>query len=125
GNGFRCERIERWDTPLKRECRGFREYPSGFSPIPEKTRAASPDIGIGTESAELTLRNMLLDDVKTELRIRHYSLRTEEAYVGWIRRFIVFNGKRHPREIAEEEIQAFLAHLAVERHVSASTQNQA
>lgn len=68
---------------------------------------------------------MLLDDVKTELRIRHYSRRTEEAYVGWIRRFIVFSGKRHPRELGGEEIQAFLAHLAVERRVSASTQNQA
>jgi integron integrase len=68
---------------------------------------------------------MLLDDVRTELRIRHYSHRTEEAYVGWIRRFIIFNGKRHPGEMGEGEIQSFVAHLAVERHVSASTRNQA
>jgi len=68
---------------------------------------------------------VLLDDVKSALRIRHYSLRTEESYVGWIKRFILFSGKRHPREMGEPEIQAFLEHLAVERRVSASTQNQA
>ena len=68
---------------------------------------------------------MLFDDVKAELRVRHYSRRTEESYLAWIKRFILFNAKRHPREMAEPEIQAFLAHLAVEKHVSASTQNQA
>ena len=55
---------------------------------------------------------------------RHFSLRRAEAYVGWIRRFIVFHGKRHPRELGELEVSAFLAHLA-EKGVSASTQNQA
>jgi site-specific recombinase XerD len=59
------------------------------------------------------------------VRSRHYSPRTEEAYVGWIRRFILFHGKRHPDEMAEPEITAFLSHLATERHVAASTQNQA
>jgi integron integrase len=108
-----------------REGVGFREYLSDISPTLEGIRAATPDIGVGTPDAMLRLRNMLLDDVKMELRIRHYSRRTEDAYVGWIRRFIVFNGKRHPSEMGEREIQAFLAHLAVERHVSASTQNQA
>ena len=68
---------------------------------------------------------MLLDDLKTELRIRHYSRRTEESYVGWVRRFILFNAKRHPREMGSPELQAFLAHLAVQQGVSASTQNQA
>ena len=68
---------------------------------------------------------MLLDDVKEELRIRHYSRRTEDAYAGWIKRFILFNGKRHPREMGATEIHAFLTHLAIDRHVSASTQNQA
>jgi integrase len=76
-------------------------------------------------NAEVELRDMLLDDIRKELRIRHHSHRTEEAYVGWIRRFIIFNGKRHPEEMGESEIESFLAHLAVERHVSASTQNQA
>jgi len=59
------------------------------------------------------------------LRVRHYSLRTEEAYVGWIRRFIVFHGKRHPREMGKEEITTFLTRLAVQGKVAASTQNQA
>ncbi len=67
----------------------------------------------------------LLDQVRHELRVRHYSLRTEEAYVQWIRRFILFHNKRHPREMAETDINAFLSYLAVERNVAASTQNQA
>ncbi len=68
---------------------------------------------------------MLLDDLKTAIRIRHYSRRTEEAYVGWVRRFILFNGKRHPKEMGDPELQAFLTHLAIKKQVSASTQNQA
>lgn len=67
----------------------------------------------------------LLDQVRACIRAKHYSLRTEEAYVDWIRRFILFHAKRHPRGMALAEIQAFLTYLAVERHVSASTQNQA
>jgi integron integrase len=62
--------------------------------------------------------------VRRETRVRHYSLRTEEAYVSWIRRFIVFHGKRHPRELGQPEVRAFLEGLAT-RGVSASTQNQA
>ncbi len=67
----------------------------------------------------------LLDRVREAIRARHYSLRTEEAYVAWIRRFIVFHGKRHPLEMGEMEINAFVSALAVEGHVSASTQTQA
>ena len=67
----------------------------------------------------------LLDVVRTALRARHYSPRTEDAYVGWIRRFILFHGRRHPREMGDVEINTFLSHLAVEGHVAASTQNQA
>jgi integron integrase len=67
----------------------------------------------------------LLDQVRDIIRAKHYSIRTEEAYVDWIRRFILFHHKRHPMEMAEPEIEAFLTHLAVERHVAASTQNQA
>jgi len=66
-----------------------------------------------------------LDRVRTELRARHYSRRTEDAYVGWIRRYILFHGKRHPQEMAEPEVNTFLTHLAVSERVSASTQNQA
>jgi len=59
------------------------------------------------------------------VKARHYSPRTECAYVGWIRRFILFHGKRHPEERGERKITAFLSSLATEGHVSASTQNQA
>jgi integron integrase len=67
----------------------------------------------------------LLDQVREAIRMRHYSIRTEEAYVGWIRRFILFHGKRHPLELGEDEITQFLSALAVQGEVSASTQNQA
>jgi integron integrase len=67
----------------------------------------------------------LLDQVRELIRIRHYSIRTEHAYVQWIRRFILFHGRRHPRELGATELTAFLSDLAVRRNVSASTQNQA
>jgi len=67
----------------------------------------------------------LLNQVRDAIRARHYSYRTEEAYVGWVRRFILFHGKRHPTEMGPPEITQFLTALAVDRHVSASTQNQA
>src|SRR5262245_59402611 len=67
----------------------------------------------------------LLDQVREAIRMRHYSIRTEEAYVGWIKRYILFHGKRHPLEMGEEEITRFLSALAVHGRVSASTQNQA
>jgi integrase len=66
-----------------------------------------------------------LDQVREAIRIRHYSVRTEEAYVSWIKRFILFHGKRHPLEMAEDEIPRLLSALAVRGHVSASTQHQA
>jgi integron integrase len=67
----------------------------------------------------------LLDQVRDALRVKHYAYRTEESYLQWIRRYILFHNKRHPKDMAEPEIQAFLTHLAVEANVSASTQNQA
>ena len=67
----------------------------------------------------------LLDRVRTAVRVRHYSRRTEQAYVDWIRRFILFHKKRHTSTMGAAEVSAFLAWLAVERRVSASTQNQA
>ena len=67
----------------------------------------------------------LLDRLRIHLRTRHYSIRTEEAYVDWARRFILFHGKRHPQDMGAVEVEAFLSHLAVDRQVSASTQNQA
>jgi site-specific recombinase XerD len=67
----------------------------------------------------------LLDRLWFELRARHYSHRTEEAYRHWVKRFVVFHELRHPQDMGETEINAFLTHLAVEQKVSTSTQNQA
>ena len=67
----------------------------------------------------------LLDQVRDLIRLKHYSIRTEALYVQWVRRFILFHGKRHPREMGGAEVEAFLTHLAVEGGVAAATQNQA
>ncbi len=67
----------------------------------------------------------LLDQVRDRIRVKHYSIRSETQYVQWIKRFILFHGKRHPIEMGAAEVEAFLSHLAVEGKVSASTQNQA
>jgi len=67
----------------------------------------------------------LLEIIRTELRVKHYSIRTEKTYISWIKRFILFNNKRHPKEMGAEEIKAFINNLAENHHVSASTQNQA
>jgi site-specific recombinase XerD len=67
----------------------------------------------------------LLDQVRDAIRVRHYSYRTEESYVQWIRRFILFHHKQHPKDMGATEIEAFLTHLAVHERVAVSTQNQA
>lgn len=67
----------------------------------------------------------LLDRLRTHLCTHHYTIRTEEAYVDWARRFILFHGRRHPQDMGAPEVEAFLRHLAVDRQVPASTQNQA
>ena len=70
-------------------------------------------------------RPKLLDRVRQAIRTRHYSPRTAEAYVHWIRRYIVFHGKKHPSTLGAQDVSAFVTWLAVRRQVSASTQNQA
>src|SRR3989454_10962556 len=70
-------------------------------------------------------RSPLIAALRQALRLRHYSVRTEEAYVGWVCRFVRFCGLRHPRELGEGDVTRFLTSLAVDRRVSASTQNQA
>ena len=67
----------------------------------------------------------LLDQVRDLIRLKHYSIRTESQYVQWVRRFILFHGKRHPREMGAAEVEAFLTHLAVEGGVAAATQSHA
>jgi hypothetical protein len=65
-----------------------------------------------------------LDQIRQLMRLRHYSRRTEEAYIGWIRRYILFHGKRHPRDLGESDIVKFLSSLPVEERVAESTQNR-
>jgi len=67
----------------------------------------------------------LLEQVRTVIRLRHYSLRTEQTYVSWIKQYILFSNKRHPAVLGAAEVTKFLSYLAVSRKVSASTQNQA
>ena len=67
----------------------------------------------------------LMDQVREVLRYHHYALKTEKAYVGWIKQFILFNEKRHPKDMGKDEIERFLSHLAINRNVAVATQNQA
>ncbi|HET7456920.1 MAG TPA: integron integrase, partial [Gemmatimonadaceae bacterium] len=78
-----------------------------------------------SSSSSHASRPRLLERLRDELRVRHYSARTVEAYVGWVRRFVVHHGRRHPRTMGNREVTEFLTHLAVTDRVSASTQNQA
>lgn len=67
----------------------------------------------------------LLDQLRERIRLKHYSIRTEQSYVQWVKRYIIFHGKRHPADMGKAELESFLTSLAVERNVSASTQTQA
>jgi integron integrase len=87
--------------------------------------AQQPPRGSPSSGASSPTKLKLLDRVRHLIRTKHYSQRTEHAYVHWIRRYIVFHHKRHPSELGAADVSAFLTWLAVERHVSASTQNQA
>src|SRR5580698_7846981 len=81
--------------------------------------------GIDMSSSAHSQPPKLLEQVSAKLRVLHYSIRTEESYLDWIRRFILFHNKRHPRLMGAPEIESFLTDLAVNCHVAASTQNQA
>ncbi len=67
----------------------------------------------------------LLEQVSDVIRLQHYSYKTEKSYVNWIKRYILFHNKRHPKEMNGKEIEEFLTYLAVKENVAASTQNQA
>ena len=71
------------------------------------------------------VKQKLLEQLRHMIRVKHFSIRTEQAYIYWVRQFILFNGKRHPLEMTESEVGQFLSHLAVRKKVAASTQNQA
>lgn len=92
-------------------------------PLPDLPKAL-PSSSALTPSASAP-RSPLLEQVREAIRVRHYSLRTEDTYLHWVKRFIVFHGNRHPAEMGAGEIGHFLSALAVEQQVSAATQNQA
>ena len=97
-----------------------REHPRFTSASPSSTNS---DSGLHRPAIAGEIRKpKLLDQVREVMRTRHYSLRTEDTYIHWIKRFIFFHNKRHPREMSEAEIGQFLSHLATNNHVSASTQ---
>jgi integron integrase len=106
------------------------EAEPGSAPHPSSGRRDSTDgrataLPAASDSAPPAGAPRLLDRLRTAVRLRHYSPNTEYAYVQWARRFILFHGKQHPRELGADAIERFLTHLAVDRNVSASTQNQA
>src|SRR5437660_6985717 len=103
-------------------------------PLPSRDSLSYTPAAAGARLRSLAVREpgpvgpsppRLLDRVRGALRARHYSRRTEEAYVAWIRRYILFHGKRHPVDMGAAEVTQFLSSLAVEGKVAASTQNQA
>jgi site-specific recombinase XerD len=105
--------------------------PSRAIPDPSLCRPAPSDATQSSASVDATSLQAahpvprLLDHVRDRIRFKHYSIRTEEAYIDWIRRFILFHDKRHPDAMGAAEVEAWLTHLAVEGHVAASTQNLA
>jgi len=95
---------------------------------PTSTPFADPEYSLTSKPVSVARaphKSLLLEAVRGRCRVKHYSLRTEEAYTGWIKRFIIFHKKRHPAEMGGIEVEQFLTHLAVRGHVSPSTQNQA
>ena len=107
------------------------ENPAAFTPVPQmRDKEVSHvqranDFPTRNPSFDAREKPKLLDQVRRAMRVAHYAIRTEEAYVDWIRRFILYHNKRHPSEMGAAEITEFLTHLAVEGKVAASTQNQA
>ncbi len=99
-------------------------YPKNKPTLPTDTQNATVTNTPGT-APETTQSKKLMEQVSDALRTKHYSYRTEQTYMDWIKRYILFHNKRHPKDMGEEEIRQFIVHLATERKVAASTQNQA
>jgi hypothetical protein len=113
--------IRHWLEPESRRWRyGDRRTASGWQGNLDAARVTGRN-ALTMESPNVKL----LDQVRGKIRLKHYSIRTEQAYVDWIKRFILHFGKRHPRELGAADVEAFLTHLAVAGNVAASTQNQA
>ena len=113
--------------PLQRtiEAAAHPSPPVALTRPPEDAGSRLPVLASRHPFSETRTSPRLLDQVRIAVRLRHYSPSTEQAYTQWVRRFILFHEKRHPRELGSADIERFLTHLAVDRRVSASTQNQA
>ncbi len=111
-------------TPVQ-EAEPIWDSPGGVLPATSIGECRPPATTIAESRPPAAGAPRLLDQVRLTIRRRHYSRRTEKAYVGWIRRFILFHGKRHPAGMGEEEVSRYLSDLATRGRVSASTQNQA
>ncbi|WP_437810120.1 site-specific integrase [Sorangium sp. So ce1078] len=107
-----------------RKTGGRRRSPTNWAFAPGTAPAESAAMP-RTPEAPTARPPRLLERVREAIRTRRYSPRTEEAYCAWIRRFILFHDRRHPRDLGLAHVEAFLTHLATDQHVSASTQNQA
>src|SRR5208282_6930565 len=97
-------------------------------PVGERLHPPSRGYGATSRPLERLTPNpklKFMEQCREVMRFHRLALRTEEAYLQWIKRFVFFHGKRHPKEMGEPEVQAFLTHLAADRLVAASTQNQA
>lgn len=104
---------------------GTTPHTASSSYLPRPGSVTCSGLQVREPTPEWPKKPRLLDQVRQAIRARHYSPRTERAYVGWVRRFILFHGKRHPSEMGEIEVTQFLSFLATSEKVSASTQNQA
>lgn len=96
-----------------------------FAMIPPSNALPTARTALHAGGAFAAPARRLLDQLRDRLRYLYYSIRTEEAYVHWVRAFVRFQGLRHPKEMGADEVQAFLSWLVVERHVSVSTHRQA
>lgn len=101
------------------------EYGDAKEGVTGRRRVASDQAGDSQVAGDAKPASGLLQQIREAVRVRHYSIRTEQAYVAWAKRFILANGKRHPRELGERELEAFLTRLATDHDVAAGTQNQA
>ena len=98
---------------------------TGRSAAPGEASTTAPDPADRSPATAAAAPPRLLDRLREAIRVRHYSIRTEDTYVDWARRFIVFHDKRHPLQMGPAEVAAFLTHLAVQRNVAPATQSQA
>ena len=99
--------------------------PRGLRMIHPEVIHFNPLLPVGNPPVPEVPKPKLLDQLREIIRLKHYSIRTEQSYVDWAKRYILFHEKKHPKEMGAKEIAAFLTHLAVDKNVSASTQNQA